>query len=118
MTTPTTVRPARIYSDNFETHLATIVDGSSGRFHIVVANKAVATFHSERDAISYLYGDEPDVDYCNHDVPGGCSDCRADWGTHAAIEAMNDQERSDYLYAGGTFETFFAPGGPAFLMGL
>lgn len=64
------------------------------------------------------YDDGPGERVCNHDVPGGCSDCRADWNEHAAIDAMTEAERADYLYDGGTFETFFAPGGPAFLRGL
>lgn len=59
-----------------------------------------------------------DAWYCNHDVPNGCGPCNADRNTNAAIDAMTDEERADYLYAGGTFETFFAPGGPAFLLGL
>lgn len=56
--------------------------------------------------------------FCNHDVPNGCSPCRADRNINAALDAMTDEERADYLYDGGTFETFFAPGGPAYQQGL
>lgn len=66
------------------------------------------------------YEDEPppDVWFCNHDVPGGCYPCRTDVNEHAAIEAMTEEERRDYLYDGYSPELFFAPGGPAFLLGL
>ncbi len=71
------------------------------------------------------FGDESDYDYdpsitwfCGHDVPNGCRPCADDRNLNAAIDAMTEQERADYLYDGGTFETFFAPGGPAFLQGL
>ncbi len=56
--------------------------------------------------------------YCNHDVPNGCRPCADDRYINAAIDAMTERERADYLYDGGTFESFFAPGGPAFLQGL
>lgn len=51
--------------------------------------------------------------FCNHDVPNGCRPCAADRNEAAALDAMSDEERQDYLYDGGTFETYFAPFGPA-----
>lgn len=52
--------------------------------------------------------------YCNHDVPNGCPDCARDRREQEMLEAMTDRERQDYLYGpGGSFETYFAPFGPA-----
>lgn len=51
--------------------------------------------------------------FCNHDVPNGCAACVADRNEANALDAMTDAERADYLYDGGTFETYFAPLGPA-----
>lgn len=51
--------------------------------------------------------------HCDHDVPGGCPDCATVRREAEFLDHATDQERSDYLYDGGTFETFFAPYGPA-----
>lgn len=51
--------------------------------------------------------------FCNHDVPNGCADCAFIRREAALLDAMSERERADYLYDGGTFETYFAPYGPA-----
>lgn len=105
---------------NFDEADAVLTPGSAGRTHVTIGPKVIATFATSNDAAEWLYGydDGPTGPYCDHDVPGGCSNCRNAWNVHAAIDAMTDAERSDYLYDGGTFETFFAPYGPAFQRGL
>lgn len=73
------------------------------------------------------YDEGPMADwYCDHDVPNGCSDCATLRREREMLDSMGDDERQRYLYgcqcgpdgcgqvcATGTFETYFAPGGPA-----
>ena len=51
--------------------------------------------------------------FCNHDVPNGCAGCAFVRNEAAMIDAMSEQERSDYLYDGGDFDSYYAPFGPA-----
>ncbi len=52
--------------------------------------------------------------YCNHDVPNGCPECARSRNMQAALDTMTDAERQEWMYGpGGTFESYFAPGGPA-----
>jgi hypothetical protein len=61
------------------------------------------------------HDDIPDAAwYCNHDVPDGCEPCAADRREQEMLDSMSDAERQEYLYGpGGSFDTYFAPGGPA-----
>lgn len=64
------------------------------------------------------FDDDPEFEgvewFCNHDVPNGCQPCARDRNLNAALDAMTDQERQEWLYGpGGTFESYFTPGGPA-----
>ncbi len=114
---PTTQVPTTLSDSPF-----VIVAGSAGRFYITQDARVInGPFASRNDAEADLYGDDEDAGvswYCNHDVPNGCRACSDDRNLNAAIDAMTDAERADYLYDGGTFESYFAPGGPAFLAGL
>lgn len=56
--------------------------------------------------------------FCNHDVPNGCSSCARARSEQEMLDNMSDEERQEYLYDGGDFESFFAPGGPAWQRGL
>lgn len=64
------------------------------------------------------FDDDPEFEgvewFCNHDVPNGCQPCARDRAEQQMLDNMTDRERQDYLYGeGGSFETFFAPNGPA-----
>jgi len=52
--------------------------------------KGYSTYAVKKTGEEYDEGPpEPDVRYCNHDVPGGCADCRAQWAIEEAEKDPN-----------------------------